>query len=224
MTPYYRDDLVTLYLGDAREIDEWAAADVLLADPPYGISYQSGQKSETIARSILNDHDTSVRDALLAMWGTEKQAIVFGSPRVERPAGWKQVLIWDKKGALGMGNLGYPWKPGHEEMYVMGSDKGWRGRRSNDVIQCAPVQSTSRNGRVHPHQKPIALLEELLRKLPAGIVGDPTVGSGSTLVAASRLGVRSIGVELNEADCEKAAQRLQGDLGQALIGDWDGHA
>ncbi|MBF4625519.1 DNA methyltransferase [Clavibacter sp. VKM Ac-2872] len=222
--PYYSDELVTLYHGLAEDhVAEWTAADVLCVDPPYGIDYQSGQKSETIARSIAGDKDTSVRDAILEAWGPDRAALVFGTWRIVRPAGVKMLLVWDKKGALGMGDLSIPWKPGHEEIYVLGGG-AWRGQRTNDVLRVAPVQSTSRNGRLHPHQKPLALMEELIRKLPLGVVADPTAGVGSTLLAASRLGQRSIGVELDEGHCETIAKRCATDRSQALFGDWDGAA
>jgi len=221
--PYYQDDLVTLFHGRAEEISEWTTADVLLVDPPYGIDYNSGSRREAVAASILGDKDTAVRDAILALWGAQRPALVFGSWRVERPAGTKMLLVWDKKGALGMGDLSIPWKPGHEEIYVLGAG-AWRGDRTSDVLRVAPVQSTSRNGRLHPHQKPLALMEELVRKLPGGVVADPTAGVGSTLLAASRLGQRSVGVELDEAYCEAIVKRLESDRAQALFGDWDGAA
>lgn len=213
MTLYYQDDLVTLHHGDARDVDAWTEADVLCVDPPYGIDYQSGSRREVLAASISNDRDTKVRDELLAMWG-ERSALCFGSPRIEKPAGWRMLLVWDKGGALGMGDLRLPWKPGHEEIYVLGSAEGWRGDRTNDVLRCPPVQSTSANGRLHPHQKPLALMVELISKLPYGVVADPTAGVGSTLVAAASLGQRAIGVEENEAYCEEIAKRLsRGDRG-----------
>nr|WP_212745891.1 DNA methyltransferase [Sinomonas susongensis] len=113
-----------------------------------------------------------------------------------------------------MGDLSIPWKPSHQEIYVLGSGP-WQGKRGTDVLTYAPIQATAKNGRLHPHQKPVPLMTALLAKT-VGSVADPTAGSGSTLVAAKALGRKAIGVELEEHYCEKAARRLsQGvlDLG-----------
>lgn len=209
--PYYQDDLVTLLYGDALEEHlDWLSGDFLAFDPPYGIDYQSGSRREKLASSILNDRDTYVRDEILGTWYAEKNlpAVCFGSPRVEKPVMNLMTLVWDKGGALGMGDLRIPWKPGHEEIYVMGNWTHARGQRTNDVLRCAPVQSLARNGRYHPHQKPVSLMQELVSKAPDGVVVDPTCGVGTTLLAAASLGQRAIGVELDEAYCEIAATRL----------------
>ncbi|HEY8588193.1 MAG TPA: DNA methyltransferase [Naasia sp.] len=211
MKPYYEDDLVTLFHGDALEEHlDWLDADVLIFDPPYGIDYHSGSAREQLARSILNDRDTQVRDAILGTWYAERNlpALCFGSPKVEKPEMNLMTLVWDKGGALGMGDLRIPWKPGHEEIYVMGNWTHARGQRSTDVLRCAPVQSLARNGRYHPHQKPVALMQELISRAPLGKVADPTCGVGTTLLAAASLGQRAVGVELDEAYCEIAAKRL----------------
>lgn len=205
MTPYYADDLVTLYHGDCREVATWLEADVLVTDPPYGIDYRSNAQRQTLARSIEGDRDTTVRDDALNLWG-DKPALIFGTWRVARPSRTRQVLVWDTKGALGMGAMDLPWKPSHQEIYVLG--RGFTGRRGSDVITCAPVQSLGYNGRQHPHEKPVDLLLRLLDKCPPGVVADPFAGSGPTLVAAKRLGRHAVGVELEERYCEIAARRL----------------
>lgn len=147
-TPYYSDSLATLYLGNALDPDLtllWSAADVLIFDPPYGVNYQSGARRDTLAASIANDEDTSVRDYCLTEWGATKPALVFGSWRIPRPSATKARLVWDTGGALGMGDLSIPWKPADQEIYVLG-DGPWQGRRSNNVLAFPPVQSTSRGG------------------------------------------------------------------------------
>jgi site-specific DNA-methyltransferase (adenine-specific) len=212
--PYYQDDLVTLYLGDCREIRDWLDADVLLTDPPYGVDYDTGARRDTLPTSIAGDKDTAARDDALTMWGQTRPALVFGSWRVERPAATKALLVWDTKGALGMGDLRIPWKPAHQEIYVLG-DGPWKGKRSSDVLVCPPVQSTASNGRLHIHQKPIALLAELA-EATTGVIADPFCGSGSTAVAARMLGRKCITVEVDEATAEIAAARLARETASGL--------
>lgn len=212
--PYYADDHVTLYHGDCLDLTLdawWTEADVLVTDPPYGIDYRSGSRRVTLARSIAGDADTSVRDQALGLWGQTpfRPALVFGTWRRPRPEHARMVLVWDTKGALGMGDLSLPWKPSHQEVYVIGT--GFTGRRDSDVITCAPVQSLGYNGREHPHEKPVDLLVRLIDKCPPGTIADPFAGSGSTLVAAKRMGRKAIGVELEERYCEIIAKRLAQD-------------
>jgi site-specific DNA-methyltransferase (adenine-specific) len=198
--PYYSDELVTLYHGDCKLVTEWLTAAALVCD-------ESG-KDSTLERSIEGDKDTALRDWILEQWG-DRPALVFGTWRIPRPARTRARLIWDTKGALGMGDLSLPWKPSDQEIYVLG--KGFKGRRTSNVISCPPVQSMAKNGRLHPHEKPVALLaaDDLMGKCPPHwTIADPTAGVGSVLVAAKMLGRRAIGVELRERYCEIAARRL----------------
>lgn len=207
---YYQDDYVTLYHGDCLELDAWANADVLVTDPPYGIAYQSGwDRPSGIAASIAGDEDTSLRDTVLARWAP-RPALIFGTWRIPRPPATRALLVWDTKGALGMGDLSIPWKPSHQEVYVLGT--GFRGPRDTDVLVCAPLHSTATrtrsNARVHPHEKPVALMERLLAKCPPGTIADPFAGSGPTLMAARNQQRKAIGIELDERYCELTARRL----------------
>lgn len=62
----------------------------------------------------------------------------------------------------------------------------------------------------HPTVKPLALMRYLIQMVtpPGGIVLDPFMGSGSTLVAAAELGFNAIGIELSEEYAEIAARRV----------------
>lgn len=205
MTPYYADDLVTLWLGDCREVTGWLEADVLVTDPPYGIGYSTDFSGQFKGAQIAGDADETLRDEVLAAWG-DRPAVVFASHK-QRPYGkpHPMPLIFDKGDDIGMGDLSWPWRPSYELAWVYG--KGWTGKRSGAVLRyrVLPGNFTHRD---HPTQKPVGLFEDIITKAPPGIIADPFAGSGSTLVAARNLGRRAVGVEIDEAYAEKAARRL----------------
>jgi hypothetical protein len=213
-TPYYQDEHVTIYHGDCRDILPHVDADVMVTDPPYGINHQSDYLAMSSAawrgrRSVTGDEDTGMRDAALAVWG-DRPAIVFGSLKVQPPAGWQpnKTLIWDK-GDLGGGDVTFPWKPSWELIYVLGH--GFRGPRGRGVLRYI-IHSHVTAGRVHPHQKPVDLMRDLIAKCPSGVIVDPFMGSGTTLRAAKDLGRRAIGIEIDKVYCEIAVQRLRQEV------------
>lgn len=207
----------TLYLGDCREIlPTLGGYAVCLSDPPYGMNYQSGRATDTLwsgGKRIAGDKDTSARDGMLRLIG-DCPALIFGTRKRPEPAATRMVLTWDKGPALGMGALDLPWKPSSEEIYVIG--KGFTGRRDeSNVLYCPPVQSMAKNGRLHPNEKPVALLQRLLAKSPAGTVIDPFMGSGSTGEAAIKSGRAFIGIESVAAYFDIACRRLAKAVDQA---------
>jgi tRNA G10 N-methylase Trm11 len=68
----------------------------------------------------------------------------------------------------------------------------------------------------HPTVKPVALMRWLVQMVapPGGILLDPFAGSGTTGVAAARLGVPCILIEQDEEYCEIAARRIDHALRQ----------
>ena len=210
MTPYYQDDHVTLYHGDCLELTDWLQADVLVTDPPYGISYQSGGMSNAtvpLQESIKSDETVDARDQVLSTWG-DKPSVVFGSWRQPRPDGTRHRLIWHKGKAL-PGMRATPWYGADEEIYILGD--GFMGAPAQNVFRTESRQDGA-YGLVaqigHPTPKPLPLMEWLIGKCPPGVIADPFAGSGSTLVAARNLGRKAIGVELEEKYCEIIANRL----------------
>lgn len=217
-TPYYEDDLVTLYHGDCREKTEWLSADVLVTDPPYGVAWKQSQHPGALGAmghsGIANDSDTSARDAALALWGS-RPSLVFGDLRAPLPAGYRGTLVF-RKPTTSRPPIGrrLPWHNNWEPIFVCGP---WPATQPSQdaVVSTRCLTASGYNGYAtragHPHAKPLDVLEELLICCPPGVVADPFAGSGSTLVAAKQLGRRAVGVEIDEAYCEIAAKRLGQD-------------
>jgi len=213
MEPYYADDLVTLYLGDCREVTEWLAADVLVTDPPYGRGWSQGRtrNNADAHAGIAGDHDTTTRDAALAMWGTSRQAVAFGALEMPPPPGNVQTLVFRKPAGSGSKGTHGGFRRDIEGIYLLGPwPAGHQGissvLTSGARCQVSPNGVPGRYG--HPHAKPVDVMETLIMACPDGTVADPFAGSGSTLVAARNLGRRAIGVELDERYAETAARRL----------------
>lgn len=221
MEPYWSDSQVTLYHGDCREVLASLPrplAHAVVTDPPFFMPAQPyAGRDEGWQRSWA---DTSI---LATWWGVMAEALtratmpdghllvfcddssypVFYPPVYTR---WPNIgcLIWDK-GRPGMGTA---WR-GSSELIIAarGRSAYWTGGARGSVLRFTPVSSANR---VHPVDKPVALLRDLIEPItpPGAMVLDPFAGGGSTLLAARDLGRRAIGIELEERYCEQAARRL----------------
>lgn len=78
------------------------------------------------------------------------------------------------------------------------------------------IFARSEHGRaIHPTQKPLAVVEPLLRAScpPGGTVLDPFIGSGTTAVACRMLGLRCIGIDGDEGYAAAALGRIEQEAG-----------
>ena len=193
-----------LVQGDCLEVMPLLEYDAICCDPPYGVKHSSNWSSSWQKTSIANDHDTLARDSALLVRSVP--ALVFGSWKMPKPMGTHTVLIWDKGDAAGMGDLSIPWKPNHEEIYVIG--KGFSGPRNSAVLRHTNITWES-HGRQHPHAKPVSLMCDLLQKnQPQWVILDPFMGSGTTLVACQNLDRNGIGIELDPDYFKIACKRV----------------
>lgn len=212
MTLAYEDDFIRLYHGDMLDDQEWLSADALVTDPPYGMRYQSNSSKAGPTTPIYGDQDTDLRDMCLSLWGDVKPAIVFGTWRVPRPFGTRQLVIWHKGDSPGMGDLSLPWGPSHEDIYVIGGrgPDHWVGKRGPSVIRSRVREGTAQKDHDHPTPKPVYLMQTLISHInPEYTIADPFVGSGSTLVAAKLLKRKAIGVELDREYIDATIRRLE---------------
>ena len=73
------------------------------------------------------------------------------------------------------------------------------------------MQRTGRIGNHHPTVKPVALMRYLIRLIcpQGGLILDPFMGSGTTLIAARDEFVRAVGIERDPEFCDIARTRLR---------------
>ena len=211
---------MTIYHGDCREVlPEVERVDLVLTDPPFfmpATHYQSRVKYQRAwgDTSILSTFWSVICDAFVARMRPTAHALVFCNHE-SYPVFYQQMygrfdylkaLVWDK-GYVGLGRV---WRNQHELIIAA----RWQtaeftedGKLRSDVLR---HNATPPSQREHPVEKPSAMLADLaLVTTPAGgCVLDPFAGSGTTLIAAQRIGRRAIGIEIEEKYCEIAAKRL----------------
>jgi len=221
-----------LYHGDAVSLIpdhvEDDSVNVIITDPPYGVDAKSNfattQAGMKHADKIMNDENISVAlglfhkllDVVEPKLADECEMYVFTDWKILEP--WieliestdvftvKQLLIWEK-GWPGLGDLATNWGKGYE--CIIYAKKGKRKvnfRRSAVLAFDKPTPGSQ----LHPHEKPVSLLRELMSVSASkgDLVLDPFCGSGSTLVAANDSGLNSIGFELDKKHFETANHRM----------------
>lgn len=208
MRKVYDDGNVTLYQGDNMACaDLWnIEGGVLVTDPPYGMSFQSGKYPKHAAYDpIQGDQDTVARELVLSMWG-DKPGLVFGNWRNEKPK-CRNTIAWCKGSSPGMGDVREPWGQAWEEIYVIGT--GFVGKRIPNWVNIPTIVTSDKTRPDHPTPKPVELMEWLIQRCPPEwVIIDPFAGSGATLRAAKNLGRRAIGVEIVPKYAMEAARIL----------------
>lgn len=119
---------------------------------------------------------------------------------------WRGIIPWDKGRGTRAPHTGYH---RHQCEYVIFGTLGDIGRADGRGPFDGCLRCSVPSKKLHPTEKPVAILRELVRAVPpGGVVLDPFAGSGSTLVAAVSEGYRAIGIEREPEYCDIIRQRM----------------
>jgi hypothetical protein len=233
MKHYYDHDGVTIFWGDCREILPSLSADIVITDPPWiagngsieirgkGVA-PSKRKSTSIRYGAIGQFDpdvirmcqkTATHDCLF-MCGYHELGQVIGACNPLRGVfGWHKpnraptlvfpakldlsFIVWTGKASFLYGYQHWP-----SMIFSVSTPQAGCMARERFVDRTGKA--------IHPAQGPIKLYEDLLRPFPAGItIIDPYIGTGTSLVAGHNLGLKVIGIEIEERYCEIAARRFE---------------
>lgn len=202
MKPYYKDDAVTIYHADCREIlPQLEPVDLVLTDPPYGINFAAQPtKWQRLNGQMAEMWDVKLEnETVLSVINKGQEAIIWGGNYYCLPIsrGW---LAWIKPDA----------PPSMSTVEL-----AWTTYDSNARYIKHSISATNGERLGHPTQKPLAVIRwSLLCDNYALTILDPFMGSGTTLRAAKDLGRKAIGIEIEEKYCEIAAKRMAQEVFQ----------
>lgn len=236
-----------LICGDSTDPTVWERllegqkADMCFTDPPYNVNYGNTLKGQNEAfhrtmdgkgeRPILNDnlgedfypfllnacenivtHTTG--GCYICMSSSELHTLQ--DAWISAGGHWSTFIIWAKN-TFTLGRSDYQRQ--YEAILYGWPEKG--KRYFVDIRNEADVWEYDRPRRndLHPTMKPIPLVERAIANssLPENTVVDPFGGSGTTMIAAERLGRHARLIELDPAYCDTIAKRWADFTGQTPI-------
>lgn len=237
MTPYYEQDGIQIFRGDCRDVlPSLSPVDITVSSPPYNtisVTAKSGMMKDgdrKFHNAYISHADDMPEDQYRAwmvdvfdrcralskglVWINHKtryRDTVGIHPLSLFPWPFYSEVVWDRGGSITLNARKFA--PSHEYWYAFGTPHWWDDslNANMSVWRINP----ERNQPGHPCPYPVNLVTPCIAAScpPLGVVLDPFMGSGTTLVAAKRLGRKAIGIELEEKYCEIAAKRLaQGAL------------
>ena len=100
---------------------------------------------------------------------------------------------------------------------MAGGKRKWRGPKNESTLWSIPRDRTYLYR--HPTQKALPLAERAIRNSSqrGEIVFDPFLGSGTTLVAAARLGRLCLGIEIDPGYCDVVVRRFISAAGASAV-------
>ncbi len=195
---------VELWLGDCREVlPTLGKVDAVVTDPPYGIAHLwhgglghgwSKARQEGVKRNEWDEKPLDL-ETLRIMRGAGKDQIIWGGNYFELPP-TRCWLIWNKP---------------ERNFTLAEAELAWTNMDAVVRVFDCPRSDI---GREHPTQKPLVLMRWCIEKTKGRTILDPFMGSGTTGVAAIKLGRRFIGIEIEPKYFDIARRRISEALKQ----------
>ena len=193
------DGRVTLYRGDCREIlPTIGKVDAVVTDPPYGIGklWKGGgshgwanAREEAVKRNEWDGEAPA--DVIRGLIRSNCPVIIWGGNYfpVDPSRGW---LVWNKP---------------ERNFSLAEAELAWTNLDMRVRVFDHPRSDL---GRQHPTQKPVEVMRWCLGFVPkAETILDPFMGSGTTGVAAVKLGRKFIGIEIDARYFDIACRRIE---------------
>jgi len=208
-----KEYLPKYFIGNSIEVlkkEPLNKISLLLSDPPYGMDFKSGFDYDNKWDKIDNDKIEDTISILDSVFYEAKKHLladahiyIFGNPFeienikpvFERYFKLKNILIWDRE-VIGMGDLKTYGRS--YDIILFGYNEKWKdlkGTRDRDILRFNRIAP---NNLKHPTEKPLDILEYLIKKSTneGEYILDPFAGSFTTCEAAMNLNRNSYGIEL----------------------------
>ncbi len=202
--PYYQEDGIVIYHGDCREVMlELEPVDAIITDPvwPNATPELAGSENPELLFSQAVSHFPRLARRVVVQLGCDSDPRFLRTMPEELPffrVCWLEYVRPNYKGRLLYTG---------DVAYVFGSPPP--SRDGTHVLPGRCLQNDSaRNKDIHPCARQLQHVQWLVKWFANGPVLDPFMGSGTTLVAAKRLGLPAIGIEIEQKYVETAVARL----------------
>ena len=204
-------------------------ADLVFTDPPYRMNLGDGSdqwvgkaaiKVGESIKDIIDFDPASFLESLPSYFAKTMNSFIFcNKDLVPDYLNWAlskgyafNILFWKKPNAL---PLGGQHRPDLEYIIFVRKSAIWNDALSG-VSYSKCLEFGRENSTKHPTMKPVELIvnQLLISSNKGGIVVDPFLGSGSTLVAAEQTGRVCYGFELEPKYCDIILKRWESLTGQ----------
>lgn len=217
-----------LLCGDSTKAEDvlrllaGVAIDMVLTDPPYGVSYVGKTKDalkvendeldekalSELVRGAFNNAEANCRGG--AYWYA---TVPPGPLHILFADDWKrrgilrQIMVWAKDSMV-LGHSEYHYQ--HEPI-LFGWVPGERHKNSDRTRTTLWTYDRPKANREHPTMKPVALWAQAIEdgSRIGEVVYDPFLGSGTSVIAAEQLGRKCYGMEISPAYCDVIAKRWE---------------